>query len=227
MPMTEGDMPEDIRVIVVDPDPAFARAFKGALPPRCGVRVCEVSGSGEAATAFESGNADLAVVDLECPDEERYDVIRHLRRASERARVLVRAEVQSPELVADALRAGACGFFSIRGSDVLVASLRRAKAGELVLPAVHLAGIIRRLDRRGHPLDEQARLDSLTARESQILRALADGRATDEIAAMLGISRMTVQSHVKSILAKLGLHSKVEAVTLAWRFGLASDTRIA
>jgi DNA-binding CsgD family transcriptional regulator len=44
---------------------------------------------------------------------------------------------------------------------------------------------------------------------------------------MLGISRMTVQSHVKSILAKLGLHSKVEAVTLAWRFGLASGTRIA
>jgi DNA-binding NarL/FixJ family response regulator len=225
--MTEGDMPDDIRVLVVDPDPAFARAFKRALPPRSGVRVFEVPGPTEAGAAFDAGTAHIAVVDLACAEGERLHLVRHLRRASERARVLVHVEEQTPEIVADALRAGACGFFSIRGEDGLVASLRRAKAGELVLPSVHLAGIVRRLDRRGHPLDEQARLDSLTAREAQILRALADGRGTDEIAAMLGISRMTVQSHVKSILAKLGLHSKVEAVTLAWRFGLASGTRIA
>jgi two-component system nitrate/nitrite response regulator NarL len=68
-------------------------------------------------------------------------------------------------------------------------------------------------------------LRRLTARETEILRALAGGEATGEIAEQLGISPLTVQSHVKSILAKLGVHSKIEAVTMAWRFGLATASR--
>ena len=68
-------------------------------------------------------------------------------------------------------------------------------------------------------------LRRLTARETEILRALASGETTGEIADDLRISPLTVQSHVKSILAKLGVHSKIEAVTMAWRFGLASVSR--
>jgi DNA-binding NarL/FixJ family response regulator len=63
-------------------------------------------------------------------------------------------------------------------------------------------------------------LRSLTRRETEILRSLAGGRTTTEVADALGISALTVQSHVKSILAKLGVHSKIEAVTIAWRYGL-------
>ena len=65
-------------------------------------------------------------------------------------------------------------------------------------------------------------LRRLTARETEILRAMAAGDATGEIAKTLGISSLTVQSHVKNILAKLGVHSKIEAVTMAWRNGLAT-----
>jgi two-component system nitrate/nitrite response regulator NarL len=67
----------------------------------------------------------------------------------------------------------------------------------------------------------------LTARETEILRALAAGEVTGTIASDLGISPLTVQSHVKSILAKLGVHSKIEAVTLAWRHGVAVTSRTA
>ena len=69
------------------------------------------------------------------------------------------------------------------------------------------------------PLD--AALERLTPRETEILGALASGHTANEIAATLGISALTVQSHMNSILAKLGVHSKIEAVTLAWRHGLA------
>ena len=64
-------------------------------------------------------------------------------------------------------------------------------------------------------------------REREILRLLADGIPTTDIAVSLGISPMTVQSHLKNILAKLGVHSKVAAVRLAWRHGLGSAIRTA
>ena len=66
----------------------------------------------------------------------------------------------------------------------------------------------------------RAAMDRLTAREVEILRVLAEGKSTDEVAESLFISRLTVQSHVKSILAKLGVHSKLEAVTYALRQGI-------
>jgi DNA-binding CsgD family transcriptional regulator len=64
-------------------------------------------------------------------------------------------------------------------------------------------------------------LDRLTVREREILRSLAEGRSTSQIGTDLGISALTVQTLLKSILAKLGVHSKIEAITLAWRDGLA------
>jgi two-component system nitrate/nitrite response regulator NarL len=108
----------------------------------------------------------------------------------------------------------------------MLSAFRRALAGELVLPAVHLPSLVDRL-RGSRDASAADRLDFLTSREIEILRALADGSSTIEIARSLGIRPMTVQSHVKNILAKLGVHSKVEAVTLAWRLGLGSVTRSA
>jgi two-component system nitrate/nitrite response regulator NarL len=93
--------------------------------------------------------------------------------------------------------------------------------------SVDLAVVVRRLDRRGPDVSNADRLASLTNRENEILLALCDGRSTNEAADTFGISRMTVQSHVKNILAKLGVHSKIEAVTLAWRHGLTGDARTA
>ena len=74
---------------------------------------------------------------------------------------------------------------------------------------------------------EHALLSTLTGREREILCALAEGGTTAEIAGALGISRATVQTHVKNVLCKLGVHSKVEAVGTAWRAGLAVGSRSA
>ncbi|MDP9483523.1 MAG: LuxR C-terminal-related transcriptional regulator, partial [Chloroflexota bacterium] len=99
--------------------------------------------------------------------------------------------------------------------------VRRAAAGELVMPERDLAPVLEQL--RGERIRSQADslLRRLTPREMEILRALAAGETGLQTAERLGISALTVQSHVKSILAKLGVHSKIEAVTLAWRYGLA------
>ena len=75
--------------------------------------------------------------------------------------------------------------------------------------------------------DERALLASLTDRETEILALLADGMSTRDVAERLDISPLTVQSHVKNILAKLGVHTKVEAVRIAWRHGLHTASRTA
>ena len=134
---------------------------------------------------------------------------------------------RGPDLAAGALAAGACGVVSPEPNGESLASVfRRALAGELILPAIHLSNLVDRL-RDGREASNVCKLEFLTTRELEILRALADGASTTEISGSLGIRPMTVQSHVKNILAKLGVHSKVEAVTMAWRLGLGSATRSA
>ena len=111
--------------------------------------------------------------------------------------------------------AGACGVLSAeRDAETLVDVVppgprRRAGAAGGRPP-----GLVDRLRDADATRRQRGALDFLTGREHEILRLLADGSSTSEIASELGISPMTVQSHVKNILAKLGVHSKVEAVTL-------------
>lgn len=179
----------------------------------------------------EPGSApvDVVVIDLDgLADPDAAGATRTLRDVAPGAKVVIRASDEDPEVIAGALAAGACGF--VAGSlvpDDLVDVVRRAAGGELLLPERHLAAVLDRLQRaRGRSMDD-AVLDRLTPRETQILRSLAGGRTVTEIAATLDISALTVQTHVKSILAKLGVHSKIEAVTLAWRHGLAPSARSA
>lgn len=217
----------DIRVLVVDDDAALVEGFAGTLPLGISV-IGPVDDAFEAAARCGDGSVDLAIVDLDRADERGLEVVGDLRDACDHARVLVITDRESPDLVAGALGAGACGFLAkSMGAEEVVQTFRRAIAGELVLPAIDLAVVVRRLDRRGSAVSNEDRLASLTTRENEVLQALCDGRSTNEVAGSFGISRMTVQSHVKNILSKLGVHSKIEAVTLAWRYGLATETRTA
>ena len=100
-------------------------------------------------------------------------------------------------------------------------TLRRAAAGELILPAAHLAALVE-LVRVSRFEREASRIEALTRREREVLALLADGHTTNEVADALSISVMTVQSHVKNVLAKLGVHSKVEAIRYAWKSGAIS-----
>jgi two-component system nitrate/nitrite response regulator NarL len=122
----------------------------------------------------------------------------------------------------DVLGFGATGLLSsvARGDEVRDAIVR-AVAGEPVIPDRFLADVVLQLrERRADQVGDPMR--SLTSRELEVLRMVAGGASTAEVARGLGISTATVQSHVKNVLAKLGVHSKVEAVRMAWRRGVAS-----
>ncbi|HEY5860485.1 MAG TPA: response regulator transcription factor [Actinomycetota bacterium] len=221
-------MADSIRVLVVDESPGLTQGLILSLPRHGPVYVLgPVPDAPEALAALEEGLADMVLVDLDRADGRGAEVVGAIRDGGGRVRVLAASGHtggrDDPEVIAMALAAGACGVLPSERDRSLIDVFRRAFAGELVLPAADLPRLVDRLvsSNGSHGLT------SLTARERQILCSLADGGSTVEIATTLSISPLTVQSHVKSILAKLGVHSKVEAVRLAWRHGLGSSSRSA
>ena len=197
----------------------------GPLERAEGVDVCAVVATvDDALGSSDTATAEVLLVDL--PGASALDVVdgvRRLREVSPDAKIVVRGASQDPATMAEALAAGACG--AIEAEADVADAVRRAAAGELVLPSRHLAGVLSHLRDDGAASADADVLLRLTARETQILRALALGETPTQIAEQLSISTLTVQTHVKSILAKLGVHSKIEAVTLAWRSGLAPSPR--
>jgi DNA-binding NarL/FixJ family response regulator len=136
-------------------------------------------------------------------------------------RVLVLTTFDLDEYVFAALRAGASGFMLKDAPEAqLLAAIRIvADGGSLFAPAV-----TRRLVERFASLEEPSApppaLDTLTAREAEVLRLLARGRSNAEIAAELVVSEHTVKTHVAHILSKLGLRDRIQAVILAYESGL-------
>lgn len=135
-------------------------------------------------------------------------------------RILAVAVDTDPGAGAAIIAAGASGVLD-RHADrlAIVQALRRTAAGELILPAAHLSALVELIGIAREPLGKRG-LNSLTRREREVLSLLADGLTTAEVASSLSISVLTVQSHVKNVLAKFGVHSKVEAIRYAWRSGV-------
>src|SRR5439155_7721050 len=149
----------------------------------------------------------VIVVDLERDGGHGLGTLVEVSEAVHDVRVIAATTEQDPELGSAIVTAGASGLLPSWGDPAeMEDAIRRAVAGELVLPDDHLSSLVDRLRTVRAGVAEAANLGSLTARELEVIRLLSDGRTTVEIAALLGISPMTVQSHVKNVLAKLRVH---------------------
>ena len=210
-------MEDRIRVSVVDDHIRLVESLRLAWGRGSRLRVLGPFVPGVAALRAAP---DVIVVDLERDDGHGLGALVEVCEAVRDVRVIAATTERDPELGSAIVTAGASGLLPSWGDPAeMEDAIRRAVAGELVLPDDHLSSLVDRLRAVRARVTGAANLESLTARELEVLRLLSDGRSTVEIAALLGISPMTVQSHVKNVLAKLRVHSKVEAVRLAWRFG--------
>lgn len=221
--------PGAIGVLVVDDHELFSEALSLLLQGRSDVRLLGAARAADEALALcEADPPDVVLMDVDLPGTDGIEATRRIRGACPETKVVVVTGLDDPAIVASAIAAGACGYvLKTRAPEEILDVVRRAAAGELVMPETHLAPVLAELEAgRGGP-PNAVLLRRLTPREGEILRALAAGDGIAEIAARLGISALTVQSHVKNILAKLGVHSRLEAVTLAWRTGFAPTARSA
>jgi DNA-binding NarL/FixJ family response regulator len=204
---------DEARVLVVAGSPGLCQDLLLACGRRTSVRVLGPVPDLTAALAVaKTTHVDLALVDIDREDGAGLDTVARIRDAGIRTLACTRDD--RPDVATAALAAGACGVVP-RSADAhtYVDALRRATAGELVLADRHPPGTA------GHVRERAA---ALTGRELEVLRMLAQGRGTVEIAEALGISPMTVRVHVKNLLAKMHAHSKVEAVRAGWRHHLVS-----
>jgi NarL family two-component system response regulator LiaR len=222
----QPDPDDTTTVLVVDDHAVFSDAVAMLLEQQPDVRLVGAARDADEAIRLvdvdPDEQPDVVLVDLDLPGVDGIQATRRIREISPGSKVVVLTAMQDPEVIADALAAGACGYLpKTRAVDELMDVVRRAAAGELVMPERDLAPVLAQLRNANGAPGGELLLRRLTPRETEILRFLAAGETTTQVAGRLSISALTVQSHVKSILAKLGVHSKIEAVTLAWRFGLA------
>lgn len=218
-----------IDVLVVDDHEMFSEALTLLLAQQADVRLLGAArDANEALRMCRESPPDLVLMDIDLPEVDGVEATRWIREECPQAKVIVVTGLEDPAIVATALAAGACGYVpKTRAVEDLMDVVQRASAGELVMPEADLAPVLAELQAGRLAPSGRVGLRRLTPREAEILRALAAGDSIPEIAEHLGITALTVQSHVKNVLAKLGVHSRLEAVTLAWRHGFAPTTRSA
>jgi DNA-binding NarL/FixJ family response regulator len=205
---------EPIRVLVVDDHPVVRQGLRTFLDLQDDLTVVGEAADGAAAvTAAGDLRPDVVLLDLKMPGADGVAALQGLRAAGNAARVLVITSFAEPAAVLPAVRAGAAGYvYKDVDPPALAAAIRAVHAGHVLLHP-DVARLLADGDRR--PAEVR-----LTARERDVLAAIARGRANREIARLLGLSEKTVKTHVSAILTKLGVQDRTQAALYAVRTGM-------
>ncbi len=170
---------------------------------------------------------ELVLMDLMLGSSDKAGLTTTRQLVARGARVVVVTAVIDPFVHAECIEAGAWGVISKASTiEMLVSGVETALAGQPLLTpmdrAAATAMIIAHRPARGFPADAQL-VSALTSRERRVLGLLIDGNAAGRISRDLDISLLTVRTHIRSILAKLNVHTQLEAVTLALKHGWVLD----
>jgi DNA-binding NarL/FixJ family response regulator len=207
-----------ITLLLADPQEMVAESLRLALDGAPDLTVTGVATSFAALhSLLESRTADVVLLDQRLPaSHEGADVgagVRRVRELSPDSRVLMLTASPNEAAAVVALESGCVGVVPKTLSlDDLVAAVREAATGRLNLDSDMLARLVPRLSRSYREPGAD-----LTSREREVLRLVAEGLSTPDMAARLVVSTNTVRNHVQSILTKLGAHSKLEALVIANR----------
>ena len=209
-----------LRVLLVD-DHAILRDGLRALLALCDdIEVIGEAGDGqEAITSVQHFNPDVVVMDMAMPGMDGLEATRQIVKDHPQTRVLVLSQHDNERYILPVLRAGAMGYLLKRAvGEELVTAIRTVARGESYLhPAI--ARMV--LQDYQHPQPEiNDDNNGLTQREKQVLKLVAEGRTSQEIAEFLVVSKKTVMCHRANIYQKLGTHNRSELIRYAMRLGL-------
>jgi DNA-binding NarL/FixJ family response regulator len=212
-----------IRVLIADDQELVRTGFRVILDAEPDLEVVGETGDGrDAIDAATTLSPDIVVMDIRMPNLGGIEATRRITaKGAQAPRVLILTTFDLDEYVYEALRAGASGFLlKDAGADELLHAVRVIAAGDALLDPTITRRLIADYARRPAKRDQPDALNSLTARELEVLRLLARGLSNAQIAQQLVVGDATIKTHVARIFAKLDLHDRAQAVVLAYETGL-------
>jgi two-component system nitrate/nitrite response regulator NarL len=213
-----------VRIVLCDDHRLLAEALATAFRAHGHEVVATTTTPEDGYRAVAQHRPDVCLLDLSFPGASGLDVIGRITAAHPGCKVLMLSGRADPDRVNSALAAGAAGFMlKAQGIDRILRALDDVLAGETAVDPGLLQGS-RTVPVPRRSTDTQ-RLSSLTPREREALRRIAEGRSTKEIARAMQVSQSTARTHVQNVLTKLGVRSRLQAVALVAREGLADDLR--
>jgi two-component system, NarL family, response regulator len=203
--------PAPITILLVDDHALLRQGVRSIIETQPDLCVIAEADSAQAACAvFSRLSPQVALIDLRLPDGTGQDVLKFARQHCPSCRCVILTTFEADEDIHLCLQLGASGYLmkNIPGPELIQALRDVANAQKVMSPSVALR------------LQERASYRELTAREREVLELIAKGLANKEIASVLNLAEPTVKWHVRSILEKLGVEQRTEAVTIALQRGL-------
>ncbi|WP_444898385.1 response regulator [Microbulbifer sp. VAAC004] len=215
-----------LRVMVVDDQALVRCGFALILNNEPDIEVVAEAGTGiEAVEAARAHQPDIILMDIRMPEMDGLEATARILETSDTTcRVIILTTFDPDEYVFRALRAGASGFvLKDIPPEALVQAVRTvAEGGAMLAPGITQRLISQFAQKLGAGRNLSERLERLTTREREVLEAIAAGKSNAEIAEALFIGPATVKTHVSSLLSKLGLRDRAQAVVFAYECGLAT-----
>jgi NarL family two-component system response regulator LiaR len=214
---------ERIRVIVVDDHAMLRRGLRFFLKGFDDLElVGEASSAQEAVKLCADIQPDVVLMDMVMPDTNGAEATRTIRDRYPDVQVIVLTSFQEQDLIEQALQAGAIGYLLKNVSaEELAAAIRQAHAGRTILAPEATEALIKATRQRSSQAEY-----GLTPREQQVLGLLAEGLSNAEIAERLTVTLATAKFHVRGILTKLGVDSRMEAVAVAYQQNLIATDEV-
>lgn len=207
-----------VRILLIDGQALFREAVGDVLDAEEDLRVvAETDDPSEAVRDAGRTSPDVVLLDADLADSDLATLVKRIKSSAPDCKVLVLTSEEHAKPLVDALEVGASGYLTKDASIAhLVHATRSVSQGEVVIPPKMVGTLLTMLiGQRGRQDEALDRLSKLTKREKEVLALLAEGSDKDAIARELFISPQTARTHVQNILAKLGLHTRLEAAAFA------------
>jgi DNA-binding NarL/FixJ family response regulator len=211
------------RILLVEDHASFRQTLAFVFDQEPEFEVVAQAGTlAEARQAMDGSEADLGVIDLILPDGEGTELIDELREANPDFVALVLTASLERTEHARAAEAGAAGILHKSADvDTILDATRRIGEGETLLSEDELISLLRLAGQsREEEVEARSSIEQITPREREVLQKLAEGLSNKEIATRLHMSVDTERTHMMNILNKLGVHSRLQALVFAARYGL-------